>query len=93
MSNLEQRVIELEAEVATLRAQLEGDLPKATRFLQRKDWAQRRALARLNERVVAQRFVLRTLSELGRTLSPEEYAKAREAEQNEQLRTMIPEKQ
>jgi len=93
MSSLEQRVFELETEVATLRAQLEGDLPKATRFLQRKDWAQRRALAAMNKKLASQRFVLRALSELGRTLSPEEYRKAREAEQNEQLRAMIPEKQ
>lgn len=52
---------------------------------------QRAALDALNRRVVSQRFELRTLNELGRGLSAEEYRKAREAEQNEQLKARIAE--
>lgn len=89
----EVRIIQLEQENAALTAQLEGDIPKATAWLQRKVWSQRTALARLNQRVVNQRFVLRALNELGRSLSAEEYKKAREALGNEQVRAMVEEKQ
>ena len=71
------QLVELAAERDALRAQLEGDLPSATRWLQRKVWRQAAALDALNRRVVAQRFVLRTLDELGRSLSTEEYQAAR----------------
>jgi len=67
------RIVELTAERDALRAQLEGDLPSATRWLQRKVWRQAAALDALNRRVVAQRFVLRTLDELGRSLSAAEF--------------------
>ena len=60
-SDLRARLVELAAERDALRAQLEGDLPTATRWLQRKVWRQAQALDALNRRVVAQRFVLRTL--------------------------------
>jgi hypothetical protein len=70
-------LVELAAERDALRAQLEGDLPKATRWLQRKVWRQAAALDALNRRVVAQRFVLRTLDELGRSLTAEELQSAR----------------
>lgn len=75
----EQELRELRAEVDALRAQLEGDLPRATAWLQWKVWRQREALDRLCRRVTAQRFVLRTLDELGRSLSREEYLAARAA--------------
>ncbi|HKA67858.1 MAG TPA: hypothetical protein VKG85_01940 [Actinomycetes bacterium] len=77
------------AERDALRAQLEGDLPKATRWLQRKVWRQAAALDRLNRRVVTQRFVLRTLDELGRSLTVAEYRAARDRVANDQLRARI----
>jgi len=76
------QLVELTAERDALRAQLEGDLPSATAWLQRKVWRQAKALDVLNRRVLSQRFVLRTLEELGRSLTKEEYlaAKARIAD-------------
>jgi hypothetical protein len=78
VGDLRAELVELAAERDALRAQLAGDLPAATRWLQRKVWRQAAALDGLNRRVVAQRFVLRTLDELGRSLSTEEYRAARE---------------
>ena len=85
------RIVELSAERDALRAQLEGDLPSATRWLQRKVWRQAAALDVLNRRVVSQRFVLRTLDGLGRSLSPEEYRSARDEVGNVELRDRIAE--
>jgi hypothetical protein len=76
---LRARIAELAAERDALRAQLDGDLPAATRWLQRKVWRQAAALDTLNRRVASQRFVLRTLDGLGRSLSTEEYRQARAA--------------
>jgi len=71
-------LVELTAERDALRAQLEKEgLPSATRWLQRKVWRQAHALETLNKRVVAQRFVLRTIDELGRSLTPEEVRQAK----------------
>lgn len=81
---------ELRRENEVLRAQLEGDFPRATFWLQLKVWSQRRALDALNRRVVTQRFVLRTLEGLGRGLTREEYVAARDAER-EELRGRIDE--
>lgn len=82
-------LVELTAERDALRAQLAGDLPTATRWLQRKVWRQAAELDRLNRRVVSQRFVLRTLADLGRSLTVEEYRSARDAVGNAQLRDRI----
>src|SRR5260370_20684124 len=82
-------LVELTAERDALRAQLAGDLPAATRWLQRKAWRQAAELDRLNRRVASQRFVLRTLDELGRSLTAEEYRSARNAVSNVQLRDRI----
>jgi hypothetical protein len=76
---LRARIAELVAVRDALRAQLDGDLPAATRWLQRKVWRQAAALDTLNRRVASQRFVLRTLDGLGRSLSTEEYRQARAA--------------
>ena len=76
-SDLRLQVVELTAERDAFRAQLAGELPQATRWLQRKVWRQAAALDALNRRVVTQRFVLRTLDGLGRSLSAEEYRAAR----------------
>ena len=88
-ADLRSRLVEAVAERDALRAQIEGDLPTATRWLQRKVWRQAAALDALNRRVVSQRFVLRTLDGLGRSLSVEEYRSARDAVANEQLRERI----
>jgi hypothetical protein len=90
-TDLRSQLVELAAERDALRAQLDGDLPAATRWLQRKVWRQAAALDALNRRVVTQRFVLRTLDELGRSLSATEYRSARDRVANEQLRDRIDE--
>lgn len=90
-ADLRAELVELVAERDALRAQLEGDLPAATRWLQRKVWRQAAALDALNRRVVSQRFVLRTLDELGRSLTVDEYRAARAAIANSQLRGRIDE--
>jgi hypothetical protein len=82
-------LVELTAERDALRAQLAGDLPAATRWLQRKVWRQAVELDRLNRRITSQRFVLRTLDELGRSLTAEEYRAAHHAVSNAQLRDRI----
>lgn len=82
-------LVELVAERDALRAQLAGDLPMATRWLQRKVWRQGAELDRLNRRVVSQRFVLRTLGELGKSLTADEYRAARDSVANVQLRDRI----
>ena len=88
-TDLRAQLVELAAERDALRAQLSGDLPKAMRWLQRKVWRQAAALDALNRRVVSQRFVLRTLDDLGRSLTTEEYRSARAAVGNDALRDRI----
>ena len=88
-ADLRAQLVELAAERDALRAQLEGDLPTATRWLQRKVWRQAQALDGLNRRVVAQRFVLRTLDGLGRSLSAAEFASAKAAIADARLRDRI----
>jgi len=90
-TDLRHELLELAAERDALRAQLEGDLPAATRWLQRKVWRQARELDHLNRRVTSQRFVLRTLDGLGRSLTAEEFRSARDALSNAQLRDRIAE--
>jgi hypothetical protein len=91
MTDLHSKLDEVTAERDALRAQLEGDLPAATKWLQRKVWRQAAALDGLNRRVVSQRFVLRTLDGLGRSLTVAEYTAARNAVANPQLRERIDE--
>src|SRR5262245_44338005 len=91
IADLRAELVELAAERDALRAQLAGDLPSATRWLQRKVWRQAEALDTLNRRVVSQRFVLRTLDGLGRSLSPSEYRAARGQVADDQLRERIAE--
>lgn len=88
-ADLRAQLVEVVAERDALRAQLEGDLPAATRWLQRKVWRQAAALDALNRRVVTQRFVLRTIDELGRSLTADEYRAARPRTANAQLRDRI----
>jgi len=91
MTDLHAKLDEVTAERDALRAQLEGDLPTATKWLQRKVWRQAAALDALNRRIVSQRFVLRTLDGLGRSLTAAEYTAARNAVANPQLRERIDE--
>src|SRR5262245_37843461 len=88
-ADVRSRLVEVVAERDALRAQLDGDLPSATRWLQRKVWRQAAALDALNRRVVTQRFVLRTLDELGRSLTAQEYRTARAAVTDGRLRDRI----
>src|SRR5215813_6293819 len=88
-SSMRAELVEVTAERDALRAQLDGDLPAATRWLQRKVWRQAAALDALNRRVVSQRFVLRTLDELGRSLTADEYRAARDRVTDPQLRGRI----
>ena len=89
VSDLRARLVELAADRDALWAQLEGDLPTATRWLQRKVRRQAAALDALNRRVVAQRFVLRTLEGLGRSLSAAEFAAAKAAITDGQLQDRV----
>ncbi|MGI8333224.1 hypothetical protein ACRYCC_25005 [Actinomadura scrupuli] len=87
--DLRAQLVELVAERDALRAQLAGDLPAATAWLQRKVWRQAAALDALNRRVVTQRFVLRTVDRLGRSLTAQEYRAARAQVANTRLRDRI----
>lgn len=80
MTIVTDELTELKDRVRILETQLEGNIPDATFWLYRKVNQQRKALDILNHRVVSQRFVLRTLEELGRGLSREEYISARDAQ-------------
>ncbi len=86
---LQRELAEVRRDLAIAEAQLEGNIPSATAWLQGKVHRQRAALDAMNRTVISQRFVLRTLAQLGRTLSAEEYRSARNAEQNAQLRDRI----
>lgn len=88
-TDLRSQLVELRAERDALRAQLELDLPAATKWLQRKVWRQAAALDVLNRRVVSQRFVLRTLDGLGRSLTAGEFHTAKASVADAQLRERI----
>lgn len=68
---------QLKHENAGLRNLISGDRAMGISWLMAKVANQRRALDILNRRVVAQRLVLRTLNELGRGLTQEEWAEAK----------------
>lgn len=73
IQELRRQVWDLKGEVTALQAQLSGDIPTATVWLQTKVWRQRKALDTLQRRVVNQRATLRTLDELGRSLTTAEF--------------------
>ena len=75
----------LREDLAILQARIDGDIPEANARLQQKVSRQRTHLARLEKRVVAQRFVLRTLDRLGRSLTAEERAEALETDPKREL--------
>ena len=76
---LRKEIVELKSEIDALKAQVEGDIPRATHWLQTKVWRQRRELDNLNRKVSTQRFRLKLLASLGRDVSFEEYAEAKKA--------------
>lgn len=90
IEHLRQRVLDLETENAILKAIDRGDLPNANWWATRKADRQRAALDILNRKVMSQRFVLRTINELGRGLTAEEFAAAK-ASLNEQLQERLDE--
>lgn len=89
VAGLRAQLLEVTRERDTLRAQLEGDIPAATYWLQSKVWRQAAALDVLNRRVTAQRLVLRTLEQLGRRLTREEFLAARDAITDPRLKDRI----
>jgi hypothetical protein len=89
-ADMRTELAELRAERDALLEQIAGDPELSLYFYQRKATRQRRALDALNRKVVSQRFVLRTLESLGRSLTAEEYRQARDNEP-EQLRDRIEE--
>lgn len=89
VGELETKLREAQREAAELRAQLEGDIPSATYWLQTKVWRQRSALDRLHTRVVTQRLILHAMSKLGRDLSREEWQAALAELDNPQVRARI----
>lgn len=86
---LAERLTAANLEIAALRARLEDDVPEALSWMQRRCDAQRKALARLNRRVVNQRLVLRTLDQLGRGLSAAEWAACREKHPEQDLDALL----
>jgi len=86
--SLQDRIWQLETELLAVKHErdvlqdLIDAMPKLNigsgAWLMSKVSRQRKALDRLHDRVAGQRFVLRTLEGLGRTLSPEEFRWARE---------------
>lgn len=66
-----------------------GERDRALDRLLWKCQRQREALEALHTRVVNQRFQLRTLNEMGRGLSADEFREARERVGNEQVRARI----
>jgi len=89
MEELRRQILELRQENAALHEAMSTSAPHDLWWWYSKCVRQRDALDILNRRVVSQRFVLRTLGELGRGLTREEYLAAREAVPDERLRERI----
>jgi uncharacterized coiled-coil protein SlyX len=79
ITRLRERLVAADLTVAELQSRASGD-GRADSWLQRKVVAQAKALTRLNERVTNQRFTLRGIESLGRGLTSDELARARELE-------------
>jgi hypothetical protein len=88
---LRRQVAEVTAERDALAAQLAGDLPAATAWLQAKVWRQRAVLDGLNRRIVTQRFALRLYQAVRVPVTAGEWAQARAALRDEQFRGRITE--
>lgn len=68
---------------------MEEDYTQHPSWLQAKVAHQKAALDKLHSRVANQRFQLRTLNELGRGLTREEFLKAKAEVENEETRKRI----
>ena len=79
LRELRRELAELRHERDALQAQLEGDIPRATVWLQTKVWRQRLALDRLERRNLSLRFALRLMNELRAPVTAEEWWVARNA--------------
>jgi hypothetical protein len=79
----------MESENQALRQIIDDSYPGKMPWDLRKVARQRRALDQLNRKVLTQRFVLRTLEELGRGLTRQEYLSAKATVEDAQLRDRI----
>lgn len=86
---LRNEAYELRDEIKALKALIDGDIPAGVSRLMSKVDRQRAALDKLHTRVVNQRFHLRTLNELGRGLTKEEYEVARDRVENDQVKDRL----
>lgn len=96
MKSIEERYRELYQEAQQLRDEnrtlklSHGELSSDEQsWLQMKVASQRKALDKLNRKVLSQRFRLRVLNEMGRDLTKDEYLAARDALVNEQVKERI----
>jgi hypothetical protein len=89
---LRRALAEVTAERDALRAQLDGNIPAATYWLQIKVQRQRAALDTLNRALLSRRFALRLFTQVREPLTIQEWADARAAIADGQLRKRIDEK-
>jgi hypothetical protein len=86
---LRAELAETRAERDALRAQLEGNLPSATAWLQAKVWRQRSALDLANQALARHRFALALLGRIREPVTAAEWLAARDALASEQYRDRI----
>jgi len=89
LAGLRAELAETRAERDALRAQLKGDLPSATAWLQAKVWRQRSALDLANQALARQRFALALLGRIREPVTAAEWRAARNALASEQHRDRI----
>lgn len=80
---------EAAGEIDALKARLDGDIPRALRWLQGKAERQRQALDGLNRTVLSLHFALRLTNQLREPVTAAEWKQAREAIADEALRGRV----
>ena len=80
---------ETAGEIDALKARLDGDIPRALRWLQGKAERQRQALDGLNRTVLSLHFALRLTNRLREPVTAAEWKQAREAIADEALRGRV----
>jgi len=80
---------EAAGEIDALKAGLDGDIPRALRWLQGKAERQRQALDGLNRTVLSLHFALRLTNRLREPVTAAEWKQAREAIADEALRGRV----
>jgi len=80
---------EAAGEIDALKARLDGDIPRALRWLQGKAERQRQALDGLNRTVLSLHFALRLTNRLREPVTAAEWKQAREAIADEALRGRV----